>query len=436
VIGRLITPALYRCATTLAGPAIHLLLARRRRRDKEDGARIAERWGFASKARPAGPLVWLHAASVGESLAVLPLIDALRRERPALGVLVTSGTVTSAQLLAERLPRDALHQYVPVDRLSAVRRFLARWQPTLALWVESELWPNLVLETAARNVPMVMLNARLSARSASRWQSMPRLIGPMLASFRAILAQSEDDAARFRTLGAGQARHVGNLKYDAPVLRHDERALADLRATIGERPLWLAASTHNGEEEAALRAHRHALQRWPTALLIIVPRHPKRADTIAALADGAGLPLARRSKGETIEANTRVYLADTLGELGLFYALAPIVFVGGSLTPVGGHNLIEPARLDCALITGPDVTNSFDAAAALTRGSALITVRDGDELAHVVEGFVADPARRHYAAESARAIAATLGGALDETLKTLEPYLPSRETAHSSHARA
>ena len=436
MIGRLVTPALYRCATIAAGPAVRLLLACRLRRGKEDGARITERWGTASKTRPPGTLVWLHAASVGESLAILPLITALQRERPALGVLVTSGTVTSAQLLTERLPRGALHQFVPVDQRSAVRRFLSHWRPDLALWVESELWPNLVLETAARNIPMAMLNARLSSRSASRWQSLPRLIGPMLACFRAILAQSEDDAARFRALGASQARHVGNLKYDAPALTHDERALAELRTMIGERPLWLAASTHDGEEEAALAAHRHVLRGRPNTLLIIVPRHPKRADTISGLVSDAGLTLARRSRGETIAAQTQVYLADTLGELGLFYALAPIVLVGGSLTPVGGHNLVEPARLGCALISGPDVTNFADAAAALTRGSALATVRDGNELAHVVEAFLADPARCRYAAESARAIAATLGGALDATLKTLEPYLPPRGPAQHSHARS
>lgn len=437
MIGRLLTPATYRCATSLAGPAIALLLAARRRAGKEDAARIAERAGIASVPRPSGYLVWLHAASVGESLAVLPLIAALLRERPTLSVLVTSGTVTSAQLLAERLPPRAFHHYVPIDRMASVRRFLDHWRPDLALWVESELWPNLVFESASRHIPMLMINARMSARSAARWQRLPRLIDPLLKGFRAILCQSDDDAGRIRALGGESARSIGNLKYDAPPLAADASDLAGLRAAIGNRPVWLAASTHEGEEDTAFAAHRRLIARWPNLLTLIVPRHPKRAEALAVLAASQGLNVARRSKSEPITAETRIYLADTLGELGLFYTLAPIVFVGGSLNPVGGHNLIEPARLGCALISGPDVTNFADAASALRAGAALAIVHGEAELAEAVALLLDDPARRHYAAESARAIAGSLGGALAKTLAALGPFLPATDaTTDRRDARA
>jgi 3-deoxy-D-manno-octulosonic-acid transferase len=438
VIGALVTPSLYRSATALAGPALALYLAVRRLRGKEDAARAGERRGIASRARPEGFLVWLHAASIGETLSILPVIEAMLRGRPALSVLITSGTVTSARLIAERLPERALHQYVPVDRPGAVRRFLAHWRPDLALWVESELWPNLVLDCAARGTPMLLINARLSARSLSGWRRLPGLIGPLLACFRAILAQSEADAARFQALGAPTARSVGNLKYDAPPLKAEPQALASLRAAIGARPFWLAASTHEGEEEAAIAAHRELAARHPALLTVIAPRHPRRAGAIEGLARAAGLALARRSRGENPGPEAALYLADTLGELGLLYALAPIVFLGGSLMPRGGHNLIEPARLGCALLAGPDRANFAELGIALTEAGALVTVVDGRSLAQAVARWFADPAAREAAARAAAAVASRFGGALERTLAVLEPHLPPRERdgALDRHARA
>ncbi len=437
MIGRLVTPGLYRAASRLAGPAIGLYLAHRRAHGKEDPVRYRERLGHHQLPRPEGALIWAHAASVGESLTLLPLIAALGTARPAARVLVTSGTVTSATLLAERLPAGAIHQYVPIDRPGPVRRFLAHWRPDVALWVESELWPNLVLETAARGVPMLLLNGRMSDRSAARWARYPELIHPLLAAFRAVLAQTEADAAHYRTLGATKIVVTGNLKYDALPLTYDEATLQALGSTLGERPLWLAASTHEGEEAAALDAHSTLATRWPDLLTLIAPRHPGRADEILRLATHRGVAVARRSRGEPIKSSTGIYLVDTLGELGLFYALARVVFVGGSLVPIGGHNALEPARLGCALIAGPNMANFAELQSTLRAANALITVRDATELAAAVGALLADPMHLATQAASARRVAATLGGALARTLDHLLPLVPASPVPPAlSHARA
>ncbi len=367
----------------------------------------------------------------------MPLVAALGRERPDLSVLVTSGTVTSAALLAERLPPHAIHQYVPIDRLGPVHRFLSHWRPDVALWIESELWPNLVLGTAARTVPMLLVNARISEASATRWKSYPNLIRPMLAAFYSVLSQTESDAARYRALGAAIVEPVGNLKYDAASLGHDERTLLLLNAAIAERSFWLAASTHEGEEAAAVSAHHTLRARWPELLTIIAPRHPVRGAEIARLAEAADLQVARRSRGEPITSDTAIYLADTLGELGLFYALARVVFIGGSLTPVGGHNALEAARLGCALIAGPDMANFADLQNALRAADALATVHDADELAKAVETLFSEPARLAARVASARQVASSLGGALEPTLRHVLPLLPPSPVAPvRDHARA
>ncbi|MGD9537522.1 MAG: 3-deoxy-D-manno-octulosonic acid transferase [Alphaproteobacteria bacterium] len=430
MIGALATPGTYRLVSRLAGPAISFYLRRRLARGKEERARFGERLGRAAPPRPDGFLVWCHAASVGESMALLPLLDRLHQARPALSALVTSGTVTSARLLAERLPPFAVHQYVPVDRPDPVRRFLKHWRPDLALWVESELWPNLVLETARRGVPMFLVNARMSDASAARWVRYPKLIAALLAAFRVVLTQTEADAARFRDLGA-TVECTGNLKYDAPAPHYDAAALEALKAAIGGKPCWLAASTHDGEEAVALDAHVRLATRRRDLLTIVAPRHPERGETVVALARARGLVVARRSRGEPIAPETAVYLADTLGELGLFYSLCGVVFVGGSLVPVGGHNAIEPARLDCALIAGPDMANFTDLQTALRDAGALATVRDAASLAEAVAALLDDPARRDACATSARRVAESLGGAAERTLAHLLPAIPDAQNSEA-----
>jgi 3-deoxy-D-manno-octulosonic-acid transferase len=412
---------IYRGGTTALGPLVALYLARRMAHGKEDPERFAERQGVASRPRPAGPLVWVHAASIGEAVSMLSLIDRLLVERPLLSVLVTTGTVTSARLLANRLPGDhAWHQYVPVDRCTYVRRFLEHWRPDLALWVESELWPNLIAESNRYGVPLLLLNGRMSAKSLRGWRRAPGLIGPLLASFDLCLAQDEAQAVRFRQLGAAGAASVGNLKAAAAPLPVDQSELARLAAALAGRTIWLAASTHPGEEDAAALVHRRLRPQHPNLLTIIAPRHPARGGEVAQQLEALGLRVARRSRDERIDRMTDIYLADTLGELGLFYRLAGIAFIGGSLAHKGGHNPIEAALLDCAILHGPDMSNTAGAAEALAAAGASIDVRDAETLAAAVGRLIDDPVER---AAAAAGIAADNGAVLDAVMNRIAPWL-------------
>jgi 3-deoxy-D-manno-octulosonic-acid transferase len=416
-------PRLYRAATGLLAPLAMVYLQHRRRHGKEDARRFRERQGFPSARRPPAPLVWIHAASVGEATATLALIERLLQVRPVLEVLVTTGTVTSARLLETRLPRRARHQFVPADVPPWIERFLDHWRPDLALWVESELWPNLILATHARRVPMALVNGRLSAASYARWQRWPRLIGPMLAAFSVCLVQDEVQAKRFRRLGAPNVGAVGDLKAAAAPLPVDRPQLEQLTAQIGQRPVWLAASTHAGEEEIAARVHLLVAADHPGLLTIIAPRHPVRGNAIHAMLGARGLQVTRRRRGEPITDQTDVYLADTLGELGLFYRLAGIAFVGGSLVAKGGHNPFEAARLDCAVLYGPDVGNCARMAADLAVAGAAETVRDTDGLARAVSALLSDGRLRAERAAAAKAVAAASADILDAVLVPLAPWL-------------
>ena len=419
--------AAYRCIGTAAGPLIETYLDRRLRQGKEDAERLPERRGKASLPRPDGALVWLHAASVGEAASALILIDRLLATRPGLQVLVTTGTVTSAALLRDRLPPAARHQFVPVDRPGWVAAFLDHWRPDLALWVESELWPALIAATAARNIPMVPVNARMSDRSARRWGMLPGLARAVLGRFDLCLARNAEQAERFRALGARKVEVTGNLKFAAAPLPAAPAAHDALKAAIGKRPFWLAASTHDGEEQAAIEAHRRLASRHPDLLTIIVPRHPKRGAEIAALAEAAGLPAARRSLDALPTPTCAVYVADTLGEMGLFFALAGaqdgIVFVGGSLTRRGGHNPLEPAHFGCAILHGPDMRNNLEMAEALTEADAARVVASTAALPQAVEELFATPADRHRLAKAATQVAQTHAGVLDRAMTALAPVL-------------
>jgi 3-deoxy-D-manno-octulosonic-acid transferase len=414
---------LYRAASTLLGPLIRLYLLQRRARGKEDPMRFGERLGRASRPRPQGPLVWLHAASVGEATSTLALVERLIAERPGLNVLVTTGTVTSAQVMAARLPPGAFHQYVPVDRSAWVEQFLDHWRPDLAIWIESELWPNLLNATQRAGVPTVLLNGRLSARSFARWQRWPALAVALIGGFDLVLAQDEAQAERFRRLGAPRAFSVGDLKSTADPLPYDAAELARLQEAVRGRPFWLAASTQPGEEELVAAAHSLLAERFPNLLTIVAPRHPARADEVVALLPGA----ARRSRGEAPTAP--FYLVDRLGELGLFYRLAGTVFVGGSLVQKGGHNPLEPALLDCAILMGPDRANCAAVAAEL----GVTEVRDAASLASEVGQLLADPAERARRAGAAAEVAARHRGVLDAVIAELRPLLdrvaPVRDAA-------
>ncbi len=432
MIGTLATPALYRGISRLAAPAIGLWLAHRRRQGKEDSARFAERLGHAGCARPEGRLAWAHGASVGEALAVLPLAERLVAE--GSHVLITSGTATSANILAKRLGSGMTHQYVPIDRPAAVRRFLDHWRPDMAIWVESELWPNLVLATAARAIPMVMVNGRMSERSARRWRSMPRLIAPLLGAFSAILAQSEADAKRLQALGAARVSLGGNIKYDAPPLPVDETALELLDSAIGARPHWLAASTHPGDEAAAAQAHAALAGNIPGLLTLIAPRHPGRTAEIADMLRLRGITQAIRSRGDAITAETQIYIADTLGEMGLLYRAAGPVFIAGSFGGYGGHNPIEPALLSNALLAGPDMRNFDDACAAFEDAGGLSRITGADTLAEALRPLLSNAGMRQQQAEAALASARLLGGASDRALAEILRLLGHAEKPAHAHA--
>ena len=291
------------------------------------------------------------------------------------------------------------------------------------MWIESELWPNLVLMTRRRNIPMLLLNARLSARSHARWRAVPGLARPILGSFSMCLAQDKLQCARLRELGAAQVASVGDLKSAAKRLPTDAVAMAALAAEIGDRPLWLAASTHPGEDEIAAGVHARLAAAHPGLLTIVAPRHPVRADAIAAMAEARGLRVARRSRGEAVTADVELYLADTFGELGMLYSLAGIAFIGGSLVEIGGHNPFEAARLDCAILLGPHTANCAAMVDALVSAQAAEIVADEEALASAVARLLDDPELCIARAERAARVAAGGLGTLDAVMERLAPWL-------------
>ncbi len=424
----------WRFGATALSPALPLYLRRRAARGKEIPARLAERYGGAA-ARPPGRLLWLHAASVGETLSVLPVLEALAERAPDLTVLMTTGTVTSATLLQDRLPAAlasrVLHRFAPLDVPAWAGRFLDAWRPDAGAFVESELWPNLIGAARRRGLPLALLNARLSERSFRRWRYAPGLARTLMTAFDLVLAQSAEDSARLAALGAPAPRCFGNLKFAAPPLPADPGKLAALRAAIGDRPVFLAASTHQGEEAVVMAAHAAAASRLPGLLTVIVPRHPERGPAIAAEAEAAGHAPARRTAGDLPEPGTGLYLADTLGELGLFYRLAGVALVGGSLVRHGGQNPLEPARLGCPILLGPHTWNFADPVARLLGAHAALAVPatgatgpDAAALAAAVHAVLSNSVRARAMAEAAaRAVAIEAGmpGQVAAALLTLLP---------------
>lgn len=414
---------LYRAATIAGLPLINGLLAKRLRGGKEDRLRINERRGRTTRPRPDGRLIWAHAASVGESLSLLPLIDRMTERWPDLKVLVTTGTVTSAALMAERLPASAFHQFIPLDRPAWAARFLDHWKPDLVIWAESELWPNMLMEMRKRAIPSILVNGRLSERSAKRWRLAPSLSRALLGGFNICLAQSLEERQRFASLGARNAKALGNLKFAAPPLPVREFDLALLKKSIGDRPVWLAASTHPTEEVTVATAHRNLKDKHPDLLTIIVPRHntrgPEVADEIAKL----GLSVSRRSVSEPLIPTTDIYVADTMGELGLFYRIAPIVFVGGSLIRHGGQNPLEPARFSCAILHGPNMYNFSEIMGDFTSYDASIEVADTETLTRAVDELLRQPENRTRIGENARQRSLAQADVLDKVTSEVARFL-------------
>ncbi len=413
----------YSWATWIAVPFVYLFLRWRGRHGKEDPHRLPERLGYSRHTRPDGQLIWLHAASVGECLSVLPLISRLLQDEAQRHILITSGTVTSAQILAGRLPARAIHHYVPVDLPHTVGRFLDHWRPDAAIWVESEFWPNLMRITAARRIPMALVNARISPRSYRRWQRFSKTFRALMSGFSVIVPRDRQIADYLAVLDIPQSEHVADLKLAAETLPADAQTLQPLLNTIQSRPVWLAASTHAGEEEGAVKLHLGLRQSFPDLITIIVPRHAARGDEIAAMAAGAELSVARYSAGQTPGPDTAIFLGDTMGQMGLFYRLSQICFIGGSLVPHGGQNPLEPARLSRAILHGPHIDNFAVIYPALAQCGGARKVADWAAL----EGALADLLRGDDAAAmgaAAQSYAEAAGeGVLDQVCAALQPLL-------------
>ncbi len=417
---------LYRGVGRVLSPALPLLIGFRARKGKEDAERRSERFGRASMPRPEGSIAWIHAASVGETSAVMPVIS--RLIGAGFHVVLTTTTVTSARVAADRLPEGAVHQFVPLDVVGYVRRFLNHWRPSIAIFVESEIWPAMLDELKRRGIPRAIVNGRLSERSWQRWRARARVAATVFGMIDCCTAQTEADAERFRDLGIENANAAGNLKYDVDPLPADTTVELALRDALGSRPLWVAASTHPGEEEIIIDAHRLIATAFPDLLTILVPRHPERGDAVADFLRSQGIRFARRSTGGTIPAGASVYLADTIGELGLFYRLAPVAFLGGSLVDLGGHNPIEAAQLGAALVTGPHTGNFTDVYTEFDRADAVVTVRDAKALGGALKRLITDAgAAEALATRAARIVEAGHGG-IERTFAALQPLLDADVT--------
>jgi 3-deoxy-D-manno-octulosonic-acid transferase len=414
---------IYKAMMRASTPLLESYLQRREARGKEDPVRAAERRGRPGRPRGANPLVWFHAASVGESLSLLALIARVLRDYPQSSVMVTTGTVTSAKLMADRLPERAFHQYIPVDHPAWVARFLDHWQPSLVVWSESEFWPNMLTGIAERRIPSVLLNGRMSETSFKRWQWVQATARRILSVFSLCFAQNDAEAHRLQALGAENVRVSANLKYGAPALPFKAEELAALQATTGSRKLVLFASTHAGEEEIAADAHLALKKRFPDLLTVVVPRHPVRGDEIADLLKKKGLRTARRSRRELPEKDTDIYIADTLGELGLFYRLCRVAVIGGSFADIGGHNLIEPGQLGCIIIYGPVMYNFITISDDFLSAGAATQVKDVNALQEALGLTLEHPASFASQAEAARKLTADKSRALDDLVAALKPLL-------------
>jgi 3-deoxy-D-manno-octulosonic-acid transferase len=423
--------SLYRGASWILGAGAGVWLAQRARRGKEDSARIGERFARYAQARPTGTLVWLHAASIGESGVALTLIEGLAARRPDLSFVISTGTRTSAELVARRAPPRTTHIYAPLDRIDVVRRFFDHWRPDLGVFVESEVWPNLILEAEKRSAPLVLANARMSPKSLRQWQSMPAAAHRLLNAFSFVSAADARTSETLTQLRGASVPALGNLKLAASAPRIDAQKRAEIAAAIGTRPVWLVASTHGGEEEIALDAHDLLRRETPNALMILVPRHPERGEQVAALAGSA----PRRSLDATI-GDAPVYVADTLGELSVFYELAPVSLVAGSLLPhLKGHNPVEPAKLGSAIVTGPHVESFQDLFDALFAAGGAVKASTAQDIAREVSRLWRDDAARARQLEAARKITTQGAEAFDATLAQLEALLP-RQAQTAAHASA
>ncbi len=411
---------LYKTLLTFLYPlALNRYIEKRKKNGKEDIKRFNERLGKANLPRPRGKLIWMHGASVGESISMLPLIHRLLEVFPDAHIMVTTGTTTSAEIMAKRLPERAFHQYFPLEHPLYAARFIRHWKPDIALWFESEFWPAMLSALKRRNIPVILVNGRISNKSFRRWQQFEFVIKEILSCFTLCLGQSDEDTYRLKVLGAKNTASLGNLKYAGLPLPVDEEKKKELEKQFVGRTVWLVSSTHEDEESKIGRFLNDLAKKIPNLLTVIVPRHPHRGVEIKEkLEKDFGLHVALRSADEKISDKTDVYLADTIGELGIFYELIDVVFVGGSLIPHGGQNFMEPSRCRDAVIVGPHMHNFTDAMNRAKRNDAVIQVNDVLELIDMVEKLLKNPdlleAKRSLAYNWATSEAKVLDGIVEK----------------------
>ncbi len=414
----------YKKISKWSAPALRFSLKKRIKAGKEDADRINERYGRASAPRPEGFLIWIHAASVGESQAALILINELNsRFNQQCSFLITTGTRTSAELMAQRLPQNALHQYAPWDHPEWVKAFMDHWQPHVAFWMESELWPNMLSAIKKRHIPCALINARMSKTSFRNWSRIKKAASKMLMTFDTILCQTSQHQEYFRSLGGHNIIVTDNLKYSASPLPYDPKKHSKLVSEIKKRPVWVFASTHKGEETLACKVHKTLKQHHPKLLTIIVPRHPERRDEILHSCAPYELKIQQRTQNLSIAKDTDIYLADTLGELGLFYAASDIAVIGRSFSNDGGggHNPIEAALLDCAVLTGPNHQYQQDLFDMMQNDDAVIIAKDEDDLLTNIDALISNKLMRNKMVKNAKHFAQSKANVINHVIDELEP---------------
>jgi 3-deoxy-D-manno-octulosonic-acid transferase len=413
----------YRIATRLMTPLSGAVIAVRQNRGKEDANHRDERFGVASVPRPPGPMIWVHAASVGESRAVLPLINQITLRYPEMYILATTTTVTSSRIMKRELPRMAHHQFVPLDMPRFVSRFLKHWKPDLIIFAESEIWPNMLLEARKQGSRLALVNGRMSERSYQRWGRAKGVISHLLNGFDLCLAQSDADADRLRDLGAPSVLNTGNIKFDVPAPTADPIEVASFKRRFGDFPRWAAVSTHPGEEEIVAEVHLRLKQSRPGLKTLIAPRHPERGFEIASMLTSQGISVAQRSQTALPPEDTEVFILDTIGELGLVFRQFPVTFMGGSLVRHGGQNPIEPAKLGSTIVHGPHVRNFAEIYSALDVGGGAEMARGAIQLAQAVGNLVDNPSKARLRADAAKSALEPFMGSLDRTMDVLNPML-------------
>ena len=414
---------LYRIIMTIGTPIIELTLLIREWLGKEDTTRVKERRGETQIARPSGKLLWLHASSVGESIAALVLIEKLIKMNPSMTILLTTGTLTSAKLLTTRLPERVIHQFAPLDRPAWVQTFLNHWRPGLVLIMESEFWPTQIQQIKNRNIPIIAVNARLSKRSYARWQWTLEISRSLFGSLDLVIATNPEQAQRFINLGAPYVEVGGNLKRSAAKLSLNKKLVAEISKQVGARKLWLAASTHEGEDLTVIRTQKLLQAQFPDLLTIIVPRHPKRGSSIQRLGEANGLSVSRRTLNEEITLETNLYVADTLGEMSIFFDVAPYVFVAGSLVPVGGHNPIEPAHFNCSIFFGPLMAKNQEIADEMIRSKAALQMETNGSLAKLLEDLFNNNELATMLSNNAKEYAENGDAILESVFDSITPFI-------------